>query len=394
MFNNLIQSSYIRNNIFQFVKEIHSESYKRCFSWQQLINNPQQLILHNYNEQFYQFIKDFISNNGTTSERNYQKMLEYMDSSFLSAIKCNNIDIIRYLCDHHRKFVLNDMFVCSLSLSIKYNRLEIVRLLHSYIVEPINLPVMVVAAENGHLEMLKYLNSYPSVFPCSYEAIDKAATNGHFEVIRYLRENRTEGYLHAVDGASINGHYEIIKYLESEYGPLTFSDDAVNLAVMNGHLAIAKHLHAIKPAPRITIEHSIKKGQQDVLEWYLSIHPNISNYNLHAVLSLSIKYGHMHLVRFLIEKYDNILLPSHFGDACICGHIEVVKYIESKTTVERLGKDIIAMIAFRGHLEIIKHLHQTDKSVWSIRVLNQAKKRNNYEIVQFLIENRPEFSTQ
>ena len=46
-----------------------------------------------------------------------------------------------------------------------------------------------VAAQNGHLELLK--SGQAKEF--STQAMDLAATNGHLEVVKWLHENREEG---------------------------------------------------------------------------------------------------------------------------------------------------------------------------------------------------------
>ena len=47
------------------------------------------------------------------------------------------------------------------------------------------------AAENGHLEVVKWLSENRK--ECTEYAMDSAAKNGHLEVVKWLSENRKEG---------------------------------------------------------------------------------------------------------------------------------------------------------------------------------------------------------
>lgn len=48
------------------------------------------------------------------------------------------------------------------------------------------------AAENGHLDVVKWLHEHRRE-GCTTEAVDMAAGYGHLEVLQFLYANRTEG---------------------------------------------------------------------------------------------------------------------------------------------------------------------------------------------------------
>lgn len=51
---------------------------------------------------------------------------------------------------------------------------------------------MDLAAENGHLSVVKWLNSH-RIEGCTTNAIALAARNGHLDIVMWLHENRKEG---------------------------------------------------------------------------------------------------------------------------------------------------------------------------------------------------------
>ena len=68
------------------------------------------------------------------------------------------------------------------------------------------------AADNGHFEIVKYLNLNRSE-GCSVRAMDSAAENGHFEIVKYLNLNRSEGCTDALLRSTKKSYFKIVKYL-------------------------------------------------------------------------------------------------------------------------------------------------------------------------------------
>src|SRR3546814_6721985 len=71
------------------------------------------------------------------------------------------------------------------------------------------------AAQNGHLDVLRWLDAH-RYEGCTSWAMDHAAENGHLDVIEWLHNARNRGSkctFHAMDYAAKNGHLEIVEFL-------------------------------------------------------------------------------------------------------------------------------------------------------------------------------------
>jgi len=109
------------------------------------------------------------------------------------------------------------------------------------------------AATNGHLEVLKWLHTqeyynsflgYIKVFILTSRVCTSAVGNGHFEIVKWLHKNQCFWDSDACLSAAENGHLEILKYLHEN--ECHWNKHAYYVAAKNGHIEILKYLHENK----------------------------------------------------------------------------------------------------------------------------------------------------
>ena len=106
---------------------------------------------------------------------------------------------------------------------------------------PIDEDVCACAAQNGHLETLKYLREEAQA-PWNSETADFAAQNGHLHILEYLVERKYDQYsVDACFWAAEEDHLDCLKYLH-ETAKAPWDEDAVVYAHRNNHTECLQYL--------------------------------------------------------------------------------------------------------------------------------------------------------
>ena len=211
-------------------------------------------------------------------------------------------------------------------LAASNGHLEVVEFLRSagcdfYRVDNRGYTAAILAAEHGHLEVVKYLHSarcdFNTAANSGYTAGIWAAKNGHLQVVQYLHSarcdfNRTanSGYNAGILAAS-NGHLEVAQYLHS--ARCDFNKAASNgytagiLAASNGHLEVVQYLHSVRCDFKRVANNGFtaaslaaKNGHLRVLQFLRSSGCDFGVHSLHAATDS----GHLSVVEFLLSFVD------------------------------------------------------------------------------------------
>ena len=125
------------------------------------------------------------------------------------------------------------------------------------------------AARQGNLEMVKYCVA--NECPIDEWACTCAAENGHLEVLKYLREEvKAPWGWGTAAWAAQNGHLHILEYLvERKFDE--YDHWACQWAAENGHLDCLKYLHETAKAPwdDFAVREAHKKNQTECLQYLL-----------------------------------------------------------------------------------------------------------------------------
>ena len=106
---------------------------------------------------------------------------------------------------------------------------------------PINTDACALAAENGHLECLRYLHEEAKA-PWDWQIATRAAENGRLHILEYLVERKYDKFdAYACADAAWSGHLDCLKYLH-ETAKAPWDSEAVRDAHENDHSECVQYL--------------------------------------------------------------------------------------------------------------------------------------------------------
>lgn len=287
-----------------------------------------------------------------------------------------------------------------LSLAVWRGQLELVKLLISQESIDINSvdeygnTAIVLAAMNGHIEIIKYLTNHGgnihSITNDDCNAVIVVAMYGQLETLTYLisqgvnsKSSNSYGYT-ALMVAVENNHTEIVKYLISVKADCTavnvFGSNSITIAAACGHLEIIKILdqHGVNYADKYgytALMVAAKYGFYEVVRYLLGssersdINSSINYKNIlgFTAMMLAAQSGHLEIVQ-LLHSYGATIDSRSNQDltaimlAAETGHITIVEFLVSQEAnifaVDKYGNNALMLACKEGHLNVVEYLHQ------------------------------------
>ena len=154
----------------------------------------------------------------------------------LSVAKTNKLELLKWIREE-KKCRWDDW---TIDVAAKQGNLEMVKYCfpNQCIV---NISVCAYAAENGHLECLKYLHEEVQV-PWNSDTAARAAKNGHLHILEYLVERKYDRWLvESCRNAAENGHLDCLKFLH-ETAKAPWDMWAVKYAHQHNHSECLQYL--------------------------------------------------------------------------------------------------------------------------------------------------------
>ena len=238
------------------------------------------------------------------------------------------------------------------------------------------------AAENGHLDIVKYLYLLsPEILrPDLYV---KAAMNGHFHVVKWLYENNVSFDILVGSDAAKSGNFEMLKWFHQKGCQLTTYMFVVT--VEYGDLEMLKWLRSDEnkcPWDARACKMAVRCGKFEVLQWLRSSEDQCP-WDSTACSNAA-------------ANDDFVTLKWLYKNGCpwgewACkyaaqnGNLEMLKYLHENGC--QWNEKYICRDAIKnGHLEVLKYLHQNgcllDKAIG-----NDIPTSNSIEVLKYLREN-------
>ena len=177
------------------------------------------------------------------------------------------------------------------------------------------------AAENGHLEICKYLVSIGATnFDSSLEL---AAFNGRMKICKYLVSLGDIDINLGLEGAAYFGHLDVCKYFVSQ-GAANFNW-ALKCAANSGDLEICKYFVSLGATDfDRALYDAVQRGQLDICKYLVSLGAT----NFDEALRYAIHSGHMNICKYLVSLgASNFNYALHHKIYQSCCTTEIYLYI-------------------------------------------------------------------
>ena len=306
------------------------------------------------------------------------------------AAKNGHLDTVKWLCEHRTEGCFDD----TVTKVVDKGHLEVLK----YFVKigigiGIDYHILHVAAYRGNLDIIKYIyenrEKYPSMYCTCTVSMDIAAEYGHLEIVKYLLTIGIKCNKETMYRACENGHSEVVKFLK-ENCRVVVDDRALSLAIEYCHLELIKYLYSIRVTCRNrNISDAVKQGRLDIIQF---LHDNSRGEKWWCngiSLDIAAKNGHLEVLKYIHENGIEISYPSFTALrlAVENGHLEVIKFLYSiGKTIDHYNLEKAMLIAIeKGYLEVVKFLYSFS-SLCSSDIINNAASYGHLEIVQFLHE--------
>ena len=180
----------------------------------------------------------------------------------VTAAKRGYMTTLKYL--HSRDLLVIDRRLCI--GAAQNGHLEVLKWL-TEIGCPYDVEVCTVAAKGGHLDTLKW--AHENGYPCRAETVQAAAGSGKLLVLEWLHEKQCPRDAWAFNMAAAHGNFEVLKWLHNKGYP--WCPGTCDKAAEYGHIDVLKWLRDKGcPWSEFTLKEAAKNGHHHIVRWAIA----------------------------------------------------------------------------------------------------------------------------
>ncbi|EFA77948.1 hypothetical protein PPL_08593 [Heterostelium album PN500] len=442
LFKRIFNINYLRCNIFDSVKSIHSILGKKSYCWQKLPDFPNLLLKYRYYEEFVEHLNyqidlyncgkiifelpplsyneysfgDKFDDYQTDRQRReeeeneerrkkrlkYKQYIKALENVLVWFAGNGQLDRVKFIIRNYQFYIDKICKEKSVEAACKYGHLEILMYFNrlpdwrEYFKNAID-----ISAEFGHLECVKYLFKHNHHVHC---AMDKASGHGYLDIVKFIHyasigpytgnsvydysdsSKRAGCSTMAINKAAMNGHLDVVEFL-CENRSEGCGEEAINWAATVGNLSVVKYLHYKIGAPCFyeALDMAATNGYLGLVKF---LHYNRTEGCSTSAIDGAARNGHLEILKFLHFNRTEGCTTGAFDNAARNGHLDILKFLHEYRDE---GCSVMAAngAAFEGHLDVIEHLH-----IWNVEftigAMTNAAVNGHVGIVKFLHENRNE----
>lgn len=334
--------------------------------------------------------------------------VELKGIEFLDALSNYNAEIAIYLFKHHKnkkkeiRKIWKNQNSRIINLAVSCGSLELIKLLSGKNYE-FDINAIMQAAKCGFLDIFKYLHEIG--LPITEKAYIAACQNGHVDIIKYINDSTDleiknltiDGMIKALEG----DYMETVYYLFSLSRPNIKYNRTLALEVIkNGKLDFLKLLYdkgceitSINITKEI-LEDMVERDYLDMFRYlFQEIRMQMPNETTETIFKMAMKYHRQNIIDWILYNFRD-QLKKFSTDVIVTaaeyGYLDVLKMLHESNKSDELKKDIpfeaLENAINQGYLEIAKWIHSKQKYSNLSCSVDNAVIKGYYNVIEWAQE--------
>ena len=332
-------------------------------------------LIADFETKFCEFLNStqFVSDKKIVFNRHELYALEFL--------VCNRNVPAQYLIDNTRLFTSNPKLYRNLIKMINNPKLfeKIYNIYGKHHIKQI----MIEAIIEGKMKIVKWAWHHEEKHSWNSYLCKKAAENGHLEVLKWLRGAGCNWDSHTCAYAALNGHVEILKWAYKNGCPL--GKNTGYIAASGGNLDILKWAieNGCKWHPNIFVN-AAYNGHVEILQWAKD---DMGRMSCRDICNIAARNGQLEVLQWARKNgygWDNRIC----NYAAIRGNLEMLKWARENGC--EWDNELYSCASIKGRIEILKWVHENGL-LWSDKIYASITILNHPEVIKWQHENNCEW---
>lgn len=317
------------------------------------------------------------------------------------------LDLVQWYCEMKGPYAFGWSVM---DAAVAHDHMDVVQYLDSVVGNRCTRRGLELAARNGHLRVVQWLNDTRYYEIRTFRSLENAIAGGHLHLVKYVMENIVVAYTSwtqaALTAAVSFGQCHILQWLHdrasadaaayNRHFRFEIHTNELYAVARNGHLDVLKWLDAHNYPVHCRRAHAVRGaaagGHKEIIEWMEETFERLRR-QLHRIrVDGAAGYGDLQFVQWL--HHQGYRFTAHaVDDAAAGGYMSIVRWLHEN--VENASCTTAAMdrAAANGHLDIVIFLHHNRKEGCTTAAMDDAARNGHFEVVKFLYKNRSEYCT-
>jgi len=246
-----------------------------------------------------------------------------------------------------------------------------------------------IAAENGHLHVIKWMTERKSPVYPNEHGLAAACLHKRYDVVEFLFTCGIYPSRNGCDNLAYNGQLDLLaKLVEVNVRPTNFS---ANVAAERGDTVVVKWLGnmspPIYPTTKASVKRAIVKCGVELFEYLSVIVPDLMPSKITNAFAERIAgHDNIELFEHLSKRLPKLFLTRTIANAALGGRaVRILDYLKSKQIYPNVSQ--VSKLSFVNDLKTLKWMKENLETIPSADAMRFALFSSNIILLNWLVQN-------